>query len=226
MTSPDVAMQGPNQAHAAVAQGVEPQRFGIALYVLTLLLELPGMLARWALLAFLFWVIAGINRAIAAISLIFFNLGQLSQLGQGREEQSVPPQAAIGGALLFLSDIGAYIASVDEIIIFLVTLAPVLFSILTFFLPGGFFLRRFALGAREPSYRERQMVNAAVDELDAAANSSIKLPRTFYVIDKLSREAHVIGTTLYLTRGTLTSPYLAALIAHALGHVKSIDGRL
>jgi Zn-dependent protease with chaperone function len=226
MTSSDAVAQQPNASQVAVSQGVEPQRFGVGLYLLTLVLELPGMLARWALLSFLFWVIAGINRAIAAISLIFFNLGQLSQLGQGSQGQSAPPQAALGGTLLFLSDIGTYIASVDEIIIFLVTLAPVLFSIATFFLPGGFFLRRFALGAREPSYRERQSVNAVIDELDAAVQGKLKLPRTFYVIDKLSREAHVIGTTLYLTRGALTSPYLAALIAHNLGHIKSIDGRL
>jgi hypothetical protein len=107
-----------------------------------------------------------------------------------------------------------------------VTVAPVLFSLATFVLPGGFFLRRFALGAREPSYRERQTVNGVIDELEAAAQGKLKLPRTFYVIDKLSREAQVIGTTLYLTRGALTSSYLAALVAHSLGHVKSIDGRL
>jgi hypothetical protein len=107
----------------------------------------------------------------------------------------------------------------------LVTWLPLALSVATFFLPSGFFLRRFALGARTMSQREREALER-VREAFAQTNPSVNWPSHVYILDKQGIESFVIGTTLYLSRPLVQSEYLAPQVAHALSHVNSLDGRL
>ena len=89
-------------------------------------------------------------------------------------------------------------------------------------LPGGGLLTRWQLGARRPSQRERLAVADAFAELPG----SVRAPRWLYVIDDPTSSALVVGQALYLHRGLVWDPALAAVIAHELGHLNSLDGRM
>ena len=113
------------------------------------------------------------------------------------------------------------------IIAALTALGPMLWSLLTLrLLPGGFTFTRFALGARQPSRREREAVVAALTQIASNAPKGTIGPTKWFVLDQPLLNAYVVGTTLYLTRELIKSPYLAPLIAHELGHINSTDGRL
>lgn len=90
-------------------------------------------------------------------------------------------------------------------------------------IPSGGTLTRWEFGARRPSEREREAIEAALDLL---VRPKVRRPRRVYVIDAPTINAHVVGTTLYVERGLITAPDLPAVLAHELGHVNSLDGRL
>ncbi len=52
------------------------------------------------------------------------------------------------------------------------------------------------------------------------------LPGLLIEIDKTGRDAAVCGETLMHSRGMLESDYLAAVLAHELGHMDTSDGKL
>jgi Zn-dependent protease with chaperone function len=54
----------------------------------------------------------------------------------------------------------------------------------------------------------------------------VRRPRRVFVIDAPTINAHVVGTTVYVERGLITAPDLPAVLAHELGHLNSLDGRL
>ena len=96
-------------------------------------------------------------------------------------------------------------------------------------LPSGRVLTRFELGARQASEREKEKVEQAFSQLSQYAQTHgivVKCPTTWYVLDRPSVNALVIGTTLYLNRAAITSQYLTPILAHELGHYNSLDGRL
>ncbi|HEU5004451.1 MAG TPA: M48 family metalloprotease [Actinomycetota bacterium] len=78
-------------------------------------------------------------------------------------------------------------------------------------------LYRAALGARQPSERERA-------ELE---RSRAWLPTgPVLVVDSPDENAWVLGATLFVTRGLFASPHLDAVVAHEAGHLRAGDGRI
>lgn len=90
-------------------------------------------------------------------------------------------------------------------------------------IPSGGTLTRWEFGARALSERERA---ASIAALDLLMRPRVRRPRRVLVIDSPEVNAHVVGTTLYVERGLITAPDLAAVLAHELGHLNSLDGRL
>jgi Zn-dependent protease with chaperone function len=54
----------------------------------------------------------------------------------------------------------------------------------------------------------------------------LREPNGCYVLDDPLPSAAVRGTTVILSRGLLESASLAAVLAHELGHINSLDGHL
>jgi Zn-dependent protease with chaperone function len=88
---------------------------------------------------------------------------------------------------------------------------------------GGFFTR-FALGAREPSQREREAVVEVLETI-RERKGNLQFHSFWYVIDSPVPNSYTVGTTLYITRGLINSEYLGALIAHEVGNLAHGDGR-
>jgi hypothetical protein len=129
-------------------------------------------------------------------------------------------------ARLFLTAIIAGVAGVldwrADLIVFLVAFGPYLRSIaaLVLPLPAGPFLRQSA-GARTPSARERAALGNAFSLLPGGV-----APGSVLVIDGPDEHAWVLGCTLFVERGLLESPHLAAVMAHEAGHLATGDGRV
>ena len=82
------------------------------------------------------------------------------------------------------------------------------------------------LGGREPSERERTAYQDAIELLGAEDRGPVRLPGSWFVVDSPQPDAAVCGRTLMLSRGMLESEFLAAVIAHELGHLNTSDGNL
>jgi Zn-dependent protease with chaperone function len=82
------------------------------------------------------------------------------------------------------------------------------------------------MGGRKPSDRERSVYQDAIDLLQAHSQASLRLPSRWFVVDEPQPDAAVCGNTLMLSRGLLESEYLAAVLAHELGHLMTSDGKL
>lgn len=80
-------------------------------------------------------------------------------------------------------------------------------------------------GGREPSGPEQVSYTDAITEL-ATHGEIVHPPTGWFVVDDAQPGAAVCGDTLMVTRGLLVNPYLTAVLAHELGHLNSIDGRL
>ncbi len=117
---------------------------GFFLLLLTVLLELPGVYARIALVHGVFGIGAFFSRVALA----------LSTLQGTRTDQSpitATPDLTSGPVGLF-NLLASPLAQ-------LLGWGPLVFAVLTaVFLPGGFLLTRWALGARKPSTRERAVM--------------------------------------------------------------------
>jgi|GEM_PF-3066849 len=108
-----------------------------------------------------------------------------------------------------------------------IAVAPVILSVLTLtILPGGYGLTAKELGAREMSARERETVLAALRQITAGAPKGTIGPTHWLVIDMPDPNAFVVGTTIYLHRGLISSEFLEPVMAHELGHINHGDGRL
>lgn len=90
-------------------------------------------------------------------------------------------------------------------------------------IPSGGTLTRWEFGARPPSERERETIETALALL---MRPRVRRPRRVLVIDAPTINAYVVGTTVYVERGLLMVPDLAGVLAHELGHLNSLDGRL
>lgn len=105
------------------------------------------------------------------------------------------------------------------------SVGPLAYSLLVLCgLPSGHMLVRYALGARVADAREQQRVAAALHGLLA---TNVKPPRHVFIVDAPNEiNACVSGTTLYVYTGLLRTRFLRAVLAHELGHLNSLDGRL
>jgi Zn-dependent protease with chaperone function len=104
---------------------------------------------------------------------------------------------------------------------------PTLWSAVALISPaGGGWWWRQRLGGREPSTREYVAYRAAMDEIRERAAMPLPEPKHWFVLDESEPDAAVCGDALMLTRGLLQSPHLAAVLAHELGHLHGMDGRV
>lgn len=216
----------------STTQGTDIRVIAAGLFITTLVLEGVGLVARWVLISGFIWTMTGLSRFFAALISVMQSL-QPNALPSSQSGTEISPATTAlqtsSTALTLIVYLVTVLSSVGPIVVWLVTYGPPLASILTLlpFVPGGFFFRRFALGAREPSAREENILNATLSQLQAA--SSETLPAHYgavYILDKPGREAHVIGNTLYLSATLVDSPYLAPILAHELFHANTFDGRL
>jgi Zn-dependent protease with chaperone function len=104
-------------------------------------------------------------------------------------------------------------------------LAPLLWSILGFFLPGRGWVWGRRLGIRRPSYEEAAAIDDAFDLLRGVA---LELPTAgeYAVLDDPVPFAAVRGRIVILSRALIECDALAAVIGHELCHVNTLDGRL
>lgn len=101
-------------------------------------------------------------------------------------------------------------------------LVPIAWSASTFWFPGEGWLWRNLVGAREPSERELELIECALESLSAAvreASNGIAV----YVIDTDDVFSFSRGRCEILSRGAVESRNLPALLAHEDGHLRSKD---
>lgn len=109
----------------------------------------------------------------------------------------------------------------------LLALAPTMWSALALVVPlGSGWWWRVRAGGRNPSSRERQVYEDAVELLQAHSQTPLPLPLSWFVIDTPHPDAAVVGGTLMLSRGLLETDHVPAVLAHELGHLATSDGRL
>lgn len=197
----------------------------IFLYLLTLFLEFPGIGAR-AIFGFIFAPIALLPVWFLLVLVTFcsslFGLTGIAATSnrtvQGAFEAAT---VAVGGTL------GTISVLLMLGFVFVVSFGPPIMSILTlFFLPGGFLLTRLGIGARRASRREHEAIRGAITQIVENGPDWMKAPTRWFIVDQNELNAWAIGTTLYITRALVKSPYLAGVLAHVLGHINSSDGRL
>ncbi|NJM07947.1 M48 family metalloprotease [Candidatus Gracilibacteria bacterium] len=103
-------------------------------------------------------------------------------------------------------------------------LTPLVYSLLVLCgVPSGHMLTRYRLGGRLPSPAEQALLD---DGLRPLREQQLVLPVHIYVLERSGLNAAVSGTTLFVYRDLLRSPYLTAVVAHELGHLHGGDGRL
>lgn len=101
---------------------------------------------------------------------------------------------------------------------------PLLWSLAALLgVPSGGQMTRWELGGRQTSQRERTTIDTA---LGVMQRTGVRLPHAIFMLDHPTMNAYVVGTTLYVERGLIGLPELPAVLAHELGHLNSLDGRL
>jgi Zn-dependent protease with chaperone function len=111
-----------------------------------------------------------------------------------------------------------------EALAYAAAFAPLAWSVVGLAIPGDGQVWRRRLGARRPT-AEEALVLADALVLLRGADPSLPDP-VLYVLDDPLPSAAVRGCALIISRGLLESESLAAVLAHELGHVESLDGRL
>ncbi len=112
-----------------------------------------------------------------------------------------------------------------EAVAYVAAFAPLAWSVLGLVQPGSGWVWRRRLGARRPSAEEAMALGDAFEILRSAAPARQE-PRGCYVLDDPLPTGAVRGTTVILSRGLIESDSLTAVLAHELGHVRSLDGRI
>lgn len=120
---------------------------------------------------------------------------------------------------------GATAGTVAGLVVLAATFGPLLWSLFAFAWPGTGRFWRWRIGGREASAREREVYEAALAAL--REERPVKAPRSWFVYDDMDPTAAVRGQTVMVSRGLLGAPVeLEAVLAHELGHLNTIDGRL
>lgn len=129
-------------------------------------------------------------------------------------------------AALVLGIADASTGTAAGLIVLAVALGPIGRSLIALAWPGSGLIWRWRSGGRVPSARERDAYEAALEDL-RAAGEEVRAPRSWFVYDEAEPTAAVRGQALMLSRGLLATPLeLEAVLAHELGHVNTLDGRL
>jgi Zn-dependent protease with chaperone function len=102
---------------------------------------------------------------------------------------------------------------------------PLVLSLATLVYPWGGWWWQQSKGGRSPSRRERLLYEDALRAL-RRARLDFAEPARWFVLDVPYANAAVYGNALMVTRGLLECPELQAVLAHELGHLNSLDGRL
>jgi Zn-dependent protease with chaperone function len=87
---------------------------------------------------------------------------------------------------------------------------------------GGYFAS--SLGARNPTREEQRAYEDALTYLNLP--TEVKRPTWMYVRDSHELNAWIAGDALVVNRALFDSDFLEAVIAHELGHLNSMDGRV
>lgn len=88
---------------------------------------------------------------------------------------------------------------------------------------GSWFTKK-TVGAKDLSARELRNVKTAIALVMARAPQGTPEPKLVFVLRRrIDLNAYAIGDTIYLTEALVSSPYLPALLAHALGHIRAED---
>lgn len=112
-----------------------------------------------------------------------------------------------------------------EQVALLAAFAPLVWSVSGLLSPGRGSVWRRRLGARRPSAEEEMAVADAIALL-RSTDPSLPGPAAIHVLDDPLPGAAVRGRALVLNRALIESESLAAVLAHELGHVLTLDGRL
>lgn len=103
---------------------------------------------------------------------------------------------------------------------------PLLWSIAALIYPFAYgWWWQQAIGGRPPSKREQLAVEDALDGL-LCDHPEVRRPARWFVVDEPQPNAFVLADDLAIHRGLIDTGYLEAVLAHELGHVNSMDGRV
>jgi len=103
--------------------------------------------------------------------------------------------------------------------------APLAWSVLGLLFPGCGNVWRRRLGARRPTSEEAMAIEDARRML-RGVDSGLPQATRVCVLDDPLPWAAARGRTVVLSRGLLESDAVPAVLAHELGHTRSLDGRL
>ena len=107
----------------------------------------------------------------------------------------------------------------------IVALAPLAWSVLGLVRPGGGWAWRRRIGARRPTVDEALAISDAQAMLCGADPSLLETEQVYVLDDPLPAGA-ARGRSVILSRGLLESDAVPAVLAHELGHARSLDARL
>jgi Zn-dependent protease with chaperone function len=82
-----------------------------------------------------------------------------------------------------------------------------------------------SVGGRPPEQDEREAFEHAIRELQEI-DPRLRPPRHWFVAEEPGQNAAAYSSSLSVDRGLLESPNAAAVIAHELGHLRTIDAHL
>jgi Zn-dependent protease with chaperone function len=130
-------------------------------------------------------------------------------------------------ALVIFSALGGLVSlgPVASVVPWVFAFLPFAFSALAFLPPGDAAAWARRIGARRPDAEEERVLLAAMAEL-RVLDPGISKPAGWYIFDTPLPAAQAHGTAVLLSSGMLDSDALAAVLAHELGHVHSLDSRL
>jgi Zn-dependent protease with chaperone function len=104
--------------------------------------------------------------------------------------------------------------------------APLVWSLTALVYPlGAGRAWQISSGGRAPSERERELVDDAINDIQAN-NPGVRAPRRWFVLDEWDFNAAIFGDAMMITAGLLDHDALTAVIAHELGHLNSTDSHL
>jgi Zn-dependent protease with chaperone function len=107
----------------------------------------------------------------------------------------------------------------------LAALLPLAWSVLGLLLPGRGLVWTRRIGARRPSAEEAGLIDDA-QRLLRAVDSSLPEAHAVYLLDDPLPAGAARGRSVVLSRGLLDADSVAPVLAHELGHIRSLDGRL
>jgi Zn-dependent protease with chaperone function len=151
--------------------------------------------------------------AAAGLGLFLLTLSVEVLLGAGARWLLVFLGAATIGLI-------APIGQSAELLAWFAAAVPLVWSALALIIPGGGWLWRRRLGARQPTADEEGAVLDAIEILGYAE------PPLVQVVDQPLPVALTRGRTLVLSRTLIEIESVPAVLAHELGHLVSLDARL